>query len=98
MSEHAFLEALTIVFGTLAFLGSLRFLHRWLEIRQSRRTPIALEGLQERLDKIEATVESTALEVERMSEANRFIAKLLAERGGTTNLTAAPPERVVTPH
>jgi hypothetical protein len=97
MSESVFLLALTIVFGTFAFLGSLRFLSRWLEMRQTRRAPIALEGLQERLDKIEATVETTALEVERMSEANRFIAKLLAERGATANLTP-PPERVITPH
>lgn len=97
MSEFAFLTALSIVFGTIAFLGSLVFVRRWLEIRQSRRTPIALEGLQERLDRIEATVESTALEVERMSEANRFIAKLLSERGGTADLPA-PPERVITPH
>lgn len=97
MSEYTFLQALTIVFGTIAFLGSLGFVRRLLEMRQSRRTPIALEGLQERLDKIEATVESTALEVERMSEANRFIAKLLAERGATANLPA-PPARVITPH
>jgi hypothetical protein len=97
MSEFAFLTALSIVFGSFAFLGLLRFFRSWLELRQSRRTPIALEGLQERLDKIEATVESTALEVERMSEANRFIAKLLSERGATSSLPA-PPERVITPH
>jgi hypothetical protein len=52
--------------------------------------------LQERLDKIEATVESTALEVERMSEANRFMAKLLSERGSAANLP--DPPRVITPH
>ena len=97
MSESVFLLALTIIFGTFAFLGSLRFLSRWLDIRQSRRAPIAIEGLQERLDRIEAAVEATALEVERMSEANRFIAKLLSERGETTKLPA-PPERVITPH
>jgi hypothetical protein len=97
MSESVFLLALTIIFGTFAFLGSLRFLSRWLEVRQSRRAPIAIEGLQERLDRIEAAVEATALEVERMSEANRFIAKLLSDRAGTTNLPA-PPERVITPH
>lgn len=97
MSEFAFLTALSIIFGTFAFLGVLRFFRSWLDLRQSRRAPIALEGLQERLDKIEATVESTALEVERMSEANRFIAKLLSERVGTASI-AAPAERVITPH
>jgi hypothetical protein len=97
MSEDTFLMALTIIFSTFAFLGSLRFLSRWLELRQNRRPPTLPEGLQERLDKIEATVETTALEVERMSEANRFIAKLLSERGATAGIPA-PLERVITPH
>ena len=97
MSEHVFLMALSIVFGTFAFFGALRFLRFWLELRQSRRTPMALEGLQERLDKIEATVETTALEVERISEANRFIAKLLSERAEPAKLPATS-ERIITPH
>jgi hypothetical protein len=97
MSEATFLTALSIVFGTFALLGSFRFLSRWLEIRQKGRSSLQLEGLQERLDKIEATVETTALEVERMSEANRFIAKLLSERGENASLPARP-ERVITPH
>lgn len=96
MSEETFLMALTIVFGTFAFLGSLRFLSRWLELRQNRRPAMLPDGLQERLDKIEATVESTALEIERMSEANRFMAKLLSERGSAANLPEPP--RVITPH
>jgi hypothetical protein len=33
----------------------------------------------------------------RLAEANRFIAKLLAEREGTAKL-ASRPERVITPH
>lgn len=54
--------------------------------------PIALEELQERLERIESTVESTALEVERMLEANQFIAKLIADRGEAPKLPArAPP-------
>jgi hypothetical protein len=35
--------------------------------------------------------------VERISEANRFMAKLLAERAGTTSLPKSA-ERVITPH
>jgi hypothetical protein len=42
-------------------------------------------------------VEATAVEVERISEANRFMAKLLVERAGAAN-TASRPERVITPH
>jgi Na+/glutamate symporter len=35
----------------------------------------------ERLARIEAAVESVAIEVERISEAQRFTTKMLAERG-----------------
>lgn len=97
MSEETFLAALSIVFGTFALLGGFRFLSRWLELRQNRRSSFQLDGLQERLDRIEAAVETTALEVERMSEANRFIAKVLTE-GERAASIPAPPERVITPH
>jgi hypothetical protein len=36
-----------------------------------------------RLERIEKIVDSTALEVERFAESNRFVAKLLAEKTGT---------------
>jgi hypothetical protein len=97
MSEATFLEALLLVCGTVAFLGSLRFLYRFLELRNERRVPVAIDGVQERLERIELTVEATAVEVERISEANRFLAKLLADRAGAANL-ALKPERVITPH
>jgi hypothetical protein len=97
MSESTFLQAWMIVCGTVAFLGTLRFIRRLIEMRSQRQGPIAIEGLQERLERIEAGVEATGLEVERMAEANRFIAKLLADREGTAKL-ASRPERVITPH
>jgi hypothetical protein len=59
--------------------------------------PIAIDGLQERLERIELAVEAIAVEVERGSEANRFMAKLLAERVGGADLVSRP-ERVITPH
>jgi hypothetical protein len=66
-------------------------------LKVERQRPIAAHGLSERLDRIESAVESTAIEVERIAEANRFIAKLLAERSGATSLPSRP-ERVITPH
>jgi hypothetical protein len=36
-----------------------------------------------RLERIEKIVDSTALEVERFAESNRFVVKLLAEKSGT---------------
>ena len=97
MSEGVFLGALGLMFGTFAFLGLLRFVRGILELKYQRRGSMAGDGLQERLERIEMAVESTAVEVERISEAQRFMAKLLADRGATANLARAP-ERVITPH
>jgi hypothetical protein len=90
MSEPVFLDALLIVMGTVAFVTSLNFLRRFLESRGQRRQQVDLDGLQERLARIESVVESTALEVERIEESNRFVAKLLAERTGAA-IDARPP-------
>lgn len=80
MSEPVFLQAITLVMGTVVILGSLSFLRRVLELRHERRVPIAVDGIQERLERIESVVEATAVEVERISEGNRFMAKLLDDR------------------
>ena len=89
-------QAVTIVCGTAAFVASLRFLRQYLELRNARRIA-APPAQDERLDRIEMIVEATAVEVERISEANRFIAKLLAERTGAI-APSSRPERVITPH
>jgi hypothetical protein len=57
-----------------------RVLARWLEPR-ARATPPSLHGIEERLARIEGAVDSIAVEVERVAEAHRYTAKLLAERG-----------------
>jgi hypothetical protein len=97
MSESVFLAALSLMCGTVVVLGSLRFFRRYIELKHEQRVPLAINGWGERLERIESAVESTAIEVERISEANRFMAKLLAERAGATNLPSRP-ERVITPH
>ena len=97
MSDIFAFQAVVIVCGTIAFVASLQFLRRYLELRQDRRIPTQTDQLTERLERIELTVEATAVEVERISEANRFMSKLLAER----SVSATPVsrrERVITPH
>jgi len=94
--------AIMSVIAVVAFGTTLRFVLRLVELRQERMRhspPEAFTGLAQRLDRIENAVETTALEVERIAEANRFMAKLLAER----NAAPAPPPparsgRVITPH
>jgi hypothetical protein len=97
MSADLYFATLALVCGTVVVLGSLRFYRRVLELKHERRIPIAVDELKERLQRIELAVESTAIEVERISEANRFMARLLADRPGAVHLVSKP-ERVITPH
>jgi hypothetical protein len=97
MSESVFLIALSIMCGSVVLLGSMWFFRRVLELKHQQRLPIALEGLQARLEHIEQTVDATAVEVERISEANRFMSKLLADRAGPMALPGKQ-ERMITPH
>jgi hypothetical protein len=100
MSQQDFLQfqAFVIVCGTAAFVASLWFVKRLFELRHERalRKPAA-DDFADRLRRIEIAVEATAVEVERISEANRFMAKLLADR--TAAASPLPKaERVITPH
>jgi hypothetical protein len=97
MSDGVFLAALSIVFGSLVLMSIARVVRRYLEGRAMRAPAVLPEGLTERLERIETAVETTAVEVERIAEANRFMSKLLAERAGAVT-RPREPERVITPH
>ena len=96
MLEPAFGVVLVVVTIT-ACLAALSVLRRLLDRKDTRRAPGVADGIEERLERIQMTVESTAIEVERIAEANRFMSKLLAERPGTLS-SVHTPERVITPH
>ena len=51
-------------------------------------------AIEQRLERMEQAIESVAVEVERISEAQRFTAKLLSDRAESA---ARQPERVITP-
>ncbi len=80
-----------IVMGTMT--GMLYPLIRaWARRLENRGAPLQLplRDIEERLDRIERAVESIAVEVERVSEGQRFVTKLLAERA-PTKLPASDP-------
>jgi hypothetical protein len=64
----------TIVLG----LPIVRLITRWLEPRPV--PPRELSAINGRLERIETAVDSIALEVERISEAQRFSARLQSEQ------------------
>ena len=68
----------------------------WVKVRSSRRLsgePV-MPAIEQRLERMEQAIESVAVEVERISEAQRLTAKLLAERA---EQAPRQPERVITP-
>jgi len=71
----------SVVFGVLGMIGYplARAFARRIEAGRSAPSTLSPE-LSDRLDRIERAVESVALEVERISEGQRFVTKLLAGR------------------
>jgi hypothetical protein len=98
VSDILQLQLVFLVCGTVAFVSSLRFLRRYLELKHERKLQAPSDDVTNRLDRIEQAVESTAVEVERVAEASRFVAKLLAEREPSIGKLPKSPERVITPH
>jgi hypothetical protein len=68
---------------------------------EARRKPSQLDldpNVQDRMSRIEQAVDAIAIEVERMSEGQRFTTRLLAEQfgepgGGQRNATQSTPRR-----
>ena len=64
-----------------AFIGSMVGIYmgaRWLSHRMKPRPVVPIDD--ERFARLEQAVDAMAIEIERMTEAQRFTAKLLSER------------------
>lgn len=90
--EIVFMHVVDIVVPALVItilgLPLVKVFARRLDKRDTISPP-ALVKIEERLARLEAGVESVAVEVERISEGQRFTTKLLAERTG--QLGGGPP-------
>ena len=88
-------------FGTIAYVVRLLVLRAsWPRVGESRSTRDVVVD-DERMTRLEQAVESIALEVERISEGQRFTTKLLADRAQADPLRHVPPSepiRHTTPH
>ena len=73
---------------TILGLPLVRVLARRLD-RRDAPAPPSLAKIEERLGRLEAGVDAIAVEVERISEGQRFTTRLLAERSGS--VPSAPP-------
>lgn len=74
---------------TVLGLPLVRVIARRLDPRDSS-APRGLANIEERLGRLEAGVDSIAVEVERISEAQRFTTKLLVERAAGSPASMPP--------
>ena len=75
----------------VAMVGSLAAITVAL-VRGVQKKPVSRDmpnmlGFQERFDQLQQSVDAIAVEVERIAEAQRFSAKLLAERSETSTVS-----------
>jgi len=70
----------------------------WRGKAEAPPIPHAISEIPSRLDRLEQAVDAIAIEVERISEGQRFVSKLMAERNGAADakpaLGAGPAEPV----
>ena len=88
-------------FGTVAYVVRLLVLNARALVSGGSHTAHRVVVDDERMTRLEQAVESIALEVERISEGQRFTTKLLADRAQADLLRAvapADPARHRTPH
>ncbi len=86
-------QTLTVGIVAMAFgIPLIKLVARRMEQRNAV-PPKAISGMTERLERIERAVDTMAIEVERISEGQRFTTKLLAERSESARDPRAPGGR-----
>jgi hypothetical protein len=94
------MEEMMVFIGLMATLGCIT---KVLLTALNRRRPLnalttpAIDEIAQRLGRMEQAIDATAVEVERISEAQRFTTKLLVEKGHQAPVEGGRA-RVVTPH
>jgi hypothetical protein len=85
MISPLYIPIVSIVAGTAIIMSVLRMINDQMSVRRSERPAQLDPEIVRRLERIEQIVDSTAVEVERIAESNRFMSKLLAERSEPIN-------------
>lgn len=95
-------SVLVLLMFSSAFLlaATLTFLTLWVRARERvlRQSKPLTDAPNDRIEHLVNAVETMAVEVERISEAQRFTAQVMAKRLGEPVEPRRGPERVITPH
>jgi hypothetical protein len=89
------LSMLLVFLGLMALLGTigkivLTFINRRRAVAPS--SSISLDEIARQIAALQQTVDTTAIEVERLGEAQRFTTKLLAGRAEPAHARLEPPD------
>ena len=98
--SDTFFSLLILASGVLA-ASTLGFAAAWIRareraIRAEQRGAPPTDG-DDRFDRLERAVEAIAVDVDRVSEGQRFVGELLAGRTGEPRDAGARPEHVLAP-
>ena len=74
-------QVATIVVALVASLATIGVLTTRSILKAKNRTTVLPERNDARLEQLQQSIDAIAVEVERIAEAQRFSARLLAERG-----------------
>jgi chromosome segregation and condensation protein ScpB len=74
-----------IMCGSAVMIVAMMVISRQISLRRMSSQLLSSDEIARRLERIEQTVDATAIEVERLAESSRFVTKLLADKAG------APP-------
>jgi len=83
----------TISWAIVTMVLGYPFVRAWAKRMEQRNAPQVASDVSSRLARIEATVESIAIEVERISENQRYLTKLQSERPPLSAGTPADGQR-----
>jgi hypothetical protein len=102
--SHKEIFALLTLSNIVLFGSTVTFIALWIRARE-RAIRAAVDSRRQvepasDIDRLVNAVDAIAVEVERISEAQRFTTKVLVERNdpGTVAKRLVSPERVITPH
>lgn len=88
---HFLIPLAGTVFGTIMMMVlGYPLVRAWARRWERRDQPQMPADVSERLARIEAAVEAIAIEVERISESQRFLTKLQSEKLGAGNAPTNP--------
>lgn len=104
MDRRVFAEMLVFVVTIVGMGCFTGVLITWIKYRSGKQlaNPELMHRLDEiadRMNRMETSIDAVALEVERISEGQRFTTRLLADRAGTPGLAdRLRPGGSTTPH